>query len=330
MRLKLSTGLITLVIFLSTFSNIKVSGTNSTLKPQLKFKADGTFKILQLTDIHGGPNLEKNTSTLIKIALDSEKPDFVIITGDIIDGKCKSKRDIKNTIATIASIIEKRGCPWSVTFGNHDDEHGLMSREELLEIYMSYSKNLTQPGPKDIAGVGNYNLLINDSTNTKPISNLYMMDSGNLAPTEVGGYNWIRFSQVQWYRRISTELQEKYKGIIPSLMFTHIALPEFKQSWDTGKVSGIRNENECCPKLNSGLFSSLIEMKDVLGVFVGHDHTNDYIGDLYGIKLGYCRATGHNTYGLEGFAKGARVFLLKEADTSKFDTWVVTEDDFRK
>lgn len=32
----------------------------------------------------------------------------------------------------------------------------------------------------------------------------------------------------------------------------------------------------CAPVLNSGLFTAMKEMGDIEGVFVGHDHDNDY------------------------------------------------------
>ncbi len=40
-----------------------------------------------------------------------------------------------------------------------------------------------------------------------------------------------------------------------------------------------------------------------MGTFVGHDHVNDFVGDLYGIRLCYGRATGFNTYGRQGFTR---------------------------
>jgi predicted phosphodiesterase len=319
---------ILLLTILSVYSPIKVSGSNSVVKSKLKFNSKGTFKIVQFTDIHGGPFLEKETSNLISKILDFEKPDLVVITGDLIDGKCKTNRDIKDTIQSIASIMEEGSYPWCITFGNHDDEHKLLSKKEMMKIIMSYPYNLSQIGPKDIAGVGNYYLPIYNSKETNPIFNLYFLDSGNYAPKEVGGYNWIAFNQINWYRKVSTNLTKKNRTPIPALMFTHIALPEFKQLWETGKALGIRNEAECSPKINSGLFSSLLEMKDMKGVFVGHDHVNSYEGDYYGIKLGYCPGTGHNTYGRDGFPRGARVFLIREDDPAFFDTWVRTENDF--
>lgn len=35
-------------------------------------------------------------------------------------------------------------------------------------------------------------------------------------------------------------------------------------------------EPVCDPQLNSGLFNAMLECGDVMGVFCGHDHNNDY------------------------------------------------------
>ena len=69
----------------------------------------------------------------------------------------------------------------------------------------------------------------------------------------------------------------------------------------------------------------MLEMGDVKGVFVGHDHINDYYGDLYGIKLCYGRGTGFNTYGKENFLHGARIIRLKENE-QEFESWLRLED----
>ena len=40
------------------------------------------------------------------------------------------------------------------------------------------------------------------------------------------------------------------------------------------------------------MFANMLECGDVMGVFAGHDHVNDYIATLYNIALGYGRASG--------------------------------------
>jgi hypothetical protein len=74
--------------------------------------------------------------------------------------------------------------------------------------------------------------------------------------------------------------------------------------------------------VNSGLFAAFLERGDVVGVFCGHDHLNDYEATLHGIRLVYGRATGHGGYGRAGFPRGARVIELRDA-LRGFETRVV-------
>ena len=57
--------------------------------PDLKFNSNGKFKILQLTDTHyvsGDPRSERALKNVAEM-LDTERPDLVIHTGDVIFGK---------------------------------------------------------------------------------------------------------------------------------------------------------------------------------------------------------------------------------------------------
>lgn len=314
--------------FKKILPSLTIWRSNIKKKHGLKFGNDETFKIVQFSDIQDGPNIDVRTINLMNKVLDYEKPELVVVTGDNIDGRCKSVKDVKLAILNISKPMETREILWAVVFGNHDEEHNVLSKEEMLKLYMSYPHNISLSGPKDVDGVGNYNLPIKDCRDEKTIFNLYMLDSGSYASGPVEGYSWVKPSQIDWYRKTSLELRGKYNMVIPSLMFFHIPLPEIKQIWKSGKAVGYRNESEDCPIVNSGLFSSLLEMGDVLGVFFGHDHTNDYMGELYGIKLGYSRNIGYGTYGKIGFSRGARVFSIKQSDTSHFKTWLRLASDF--
>jgi hypothetical protein len=302
---------------------------NDIEKPQLSFRADGTFKLVQFTDAQDGPNIDVRTIKLMEKILDYESPDLVVLTGDNIDGRSKSKAEVKKAIDNIAQPMEKRKIPWAVVFGNHDAEHNKMSKIEMMKYFMSYNYNISKIGPENLAGVGNYNILINSSKATVPAFNIYMLDSLSYAPKGKGTYDWIKPSQIAWYKKVSLELKSKYKKPIPALMFFHIPLPEFKAAYTLNHLSGTKNEEECTPEYNSGLFTAMLQGKDVLGAFVGHDHSNDYVAEMKGIKLGYCRSIGYSTYMKAGVSRGGRVFLLDEANPENFKTWMHLEHELK-
>lgn len=95
--------------------------------------------------------------------------------------------------------------------------------------------------------------------------------------------------------------------------------------WDYHPCHGVKYEPVCGPVINTGLFAALVDAGDVMSVFVGHEHVNDFHGELLGIRMGYGRGTGYGTYGREGFPRGARVFRLHEGERH-FDTWLRLDD----
>jgi hypothetical protein len=296
-------------------------GVDLFMKIPLKFDANGNFKIVQFTDIHEGPNKDKAIELMNKI-LDYEKPNMVVLTGDNIDGKCQTENDVKNAISNVAEPIEKRNVPWAIVFGNHDDEHNMMNKEKMMEFYMTFSYNISQIGYKTFDRIGNYNLLIESSKEKVPKFNIYMLDSGKYAPAFIGGYDWIKATQICWYKKTASNLKKKYNGIIPSLMFFHIPLKKFKKAWDTVLIDGDRFEDECSSKINLCIFNTIVKTGDVKGIFSGHDHLNNYCAALEGIRMGYAGYTGYETYGRDNIHQGARVFLINENDPVNFRTWI--------
>ena len=295
----------------------------------LRFRPDGTFTIVQLTDVHwrNGDEADLRSRGLIEGVLDAETPDLVALTGDIVSGE--ESADPGAAYAAVVAPIEARGIPWAAVFGNHDDE-GSASREDLLRTQRAHAHCLTERGPRRLTGVGNYVLRLLSAVEDRLAAALYFVDSGAYNALGIGHYAWIARDQIEWYARTSARLRSEYDGRgdgapLPALAFFHIPLPEYEDVWRTAVCRGHRHEPVCGPSANSGFFAALLEAGDVLGAFCGHDHVNDYEGDLHGIRLCYGRASGFSPYGREGFQRGARVIRLREGER-RFDTWVRLED----
>ena len=285
----------------------------------LQFNKDSKFKIVQFTDVHYIYNDPRSDVSIERInqVLDMEKPDLVLFTGDVIYGK-----PAEEGMRTVLNLVSKRKIPFAVTFGNHDNEQGL-SREELLKIIQSVPFNLTQTTP-GISGVTNFILPVKASDGKRKATVLYCIDSHSYSQIKgVNGYDYIKFDQIQWYRENSKKFTEENNGVpVSSYAFFHIALPEYNQaaSSESAILYGIRKEKACAPQLNSGLFAAMKEMGDVRGVFVGHDHDDDYAVSWKGILLAYGRYTGGNTV-YNHLTNGARVIELDE-NANSFRTWI--------
>ena len=294
------------------------------MKNTLKFRSDQRFKIVQFTDIHwenGEPPDQQSAALMTQIAA-AESPDLIVLTGDILSGGgCD---DAADSLQDVVKIVEGCGIPWAAVFGNHDDE-GTADRHELMAVMQESELSLSQPGPAEIPGVGNYILPIAHSEKNTSAALLYFIDSGSYAPTDIGGYDWIRREQIVWYLQESAKFTAEAGHPLPALAFFHIPIPEYDEVWDFHTCYGVKYENVCAPRVNTGFFAALHEAGDVMGTFVGHEHINDFWGDLHGIRLCYGRATGYNTYGREGFPRGARVIQLQEG-RREFETWLHLDD----
>jgi 3',5'-cyclic AMP phosphodiesterase CpdA len=288
---------------------------------KLSFGENGTFKIVQFTDMHYVHGNPKSDTTILNInrVLDAEKPDMVVFTGDVVTGA-----PVHEGWDAITKLVIDRKIPFAVNLGNHDHEMGV-TREEIARFVTAYPYNLNSPQVQGVSGVMNDVIPIYGSKQRLSVEALiYCFDSGAYSNIEgVDGYGWITGSQIEWYKKQSLDYTLKNNvRPLPALAYFHIPLPEYQSAFndDKNKRFGERFEDECPPKLNSGLFLTMKEMHDVMAMFVGHDHKNDYIVDYYGIALAYGRFSGwKTTYTPE--INGARVVVLKENERA-FDTWV--------
>ena len=298
----------------------------SPMKSQdLKFGEDKKFKIVQFTDVHWKADsiASEEAGERMGEVLDAEKPDLVIFTGDVIFGKPADK-----SMRCALEPTIKRGIPFAVTFGNHDDELG-MSRKELYDFIKDMPGNLTST-VEGLSGVTNFILPVKASDGSQDAALLYVFDSHSYATLKgIKGYGWIKHDQVQWYIDESKKFTEANGGTsLTALSFFHIPLPEFHEAVQNegSFLIGTRKEKACAPEINTGLFAAMKEAGDVLGVFVGHDHVNDYAVSWKGIMLCYGRFTGGKTvyHDMPG-GNGARVIELTEG-VRQFRSWIRLKD----
>ncbi|GHT53197.1 metallophosphatase [Bacteroidia bacterium] len=288
-------------------------------KQVLKFHEDGKFKIAQFTDMHlvtSSPNTSTTLAT-IKHVLETEKPDVAILTGDqAIDEPSQAM------FARIASTFDEAKMPFALVFGNHDGE--TITKTEAYQLLSQSPYFLGEVGPEDIYGVGNYVLPVHASQSDRVAALLYCIDSNDYPKEhkQFGGYDWIHHDQINWYRRQSAAFTQANGGQpLPALAFFHIPLVEWNNIVGRATTYGHAGESPSPGKLNTGMFAAFVEMGDVKGVFVGHDHNDDYIGQECGIALAFGRVTGADAYG--ELERGSRIIELTENETS-FTTWIRT------
>lgn len=285
----------------------------------LSFNKEGKFRIAQFTDLHWNNHSPgcAETAATIQAVLAAEKPDLALLTGDVVTAP-----PAKEAWLAIARLFEEAKVPFGVMLGNHDNETGI-SKKEIFNLLGDRPYFVGENGPEEIYGHGNYVLPIQSPAGGKTAALVYCMDSNDKAQaTKYGHYDWIRHDQIEWYREQSDCYTKGNQGVpLPALAFFHIPLLEFNNIVGRPTTIGNKEEGVASPLINTGLFASMVEKKDVMGVFVGHDHDNDYIGIEYDIALAFGRTTGKDAYGT--LERGARIIEMYEGKF-KFDTWIRT------
>lgn len=316
----------------------------------LKFKEDGTFRIMQFTDTQDGPALKSATAMFLRDSIETYKPDLIVLTGDNISGgSCTTVTLAEAAIARFMTIFEDYGAPVAAVFGNHDSEC-LANREMQMEMYEKYDCFIGCAG-EDLTGCGTYNLPILSSDGSKVAYNIWMFDSltyneesdatiPGTFPTypenDLGGYACVHKDQIDWYVKTSNELKAENGGEpVPSLLFQHIVVPEIFDALDKNEAGewilpegaeGVMNETPCPPQYSNGQFDAALAQGDVKAMFFGHDHKNTYKVNHKGIDLVNTPGSGFGSYGDEN--RGVRIIDLDESDLSTYETELVTWRNF--
>ena len=280
------------------------------------FVTDEEFKILQLSDIHIGAgfmSIKKDNLALNAVAamVTAEKPDLVIVTGDITypvpvqAGTFNNKENAK----LFASLMEQLGVYWCAALGNHDSEsYAYFSRQAVGELYESgdYPHCLFQCGDENVDGVGNYTINVKNS-NGDITQSLIMLDSHSYIKGNIPGVDWkydcIHENQIAWYENEIKELTAENNGVTPkSLAFFHIPIQEMQTAYyeyrdndftdtedvkyyygETGEIDIVVYPSE----KNYGFFDKAAELGSTQRLFFGHDHLNNISLEYKGIRLSY-------------------------------------------
>jgi 3',5'-cyclic AMP phosphodiesterase CpdA len=205
-----------------------------------------SFKILQAADLHyttldapdvawtgSKPNGGRKTLDWFDRALELEKPDLVVFTGD--------NTTISPTIPaldTIYRVCSDREIPFAVILGNHDVEFVLTGRE-IMAYTQSFPYSVSQVGPEELAGAGNYfiDLIAKDQ---KTRMRLFFLDSHGQMPGSKSDWDYIKPDQIDWFKRHSSPE-------LPSLVFFHIPPPQVNLMVDPSLLKQPIRDSERVP-----------------------------------------------------------------------------------
>lgn len=329
---------------------------------QLRFRQDGSFHIMVVGDIHE-KNIPDDKSCdyeqLIHAALDELQPDLAIFMGDILssnitpaqgDRRPAIREELREGVNRLVAPFASRGVKLALAFGNHDGEGGL-PKEVLFSLFQEHACFLCT-NTANTSGVGDCNLSVKSSSGERDALNLWFVDSGNRAPKGLGKYALVQKDQIDWYEQTAKVLAKNNGGEpVPAMLFQHIPVCEeyalLKKAsilnpyrvrghgrrdnafytLDRKKASGYLGEGPCTPDYNSGQFVSWKRVGDVFAAFFGHDHMNDFMGQVEDIWLVQNKCAGFHIYG-DGLKQGVRSVVVHENTPREFTTRMVRFRDF--
>lgn len=326
--------------------SVRIGPKHEYTKPELRVNKNGLFKIIQLADLHFSTGVGKcrepfpdtavknceadpRTLSFLEKVLDHEKPDYAVLTGDQVFGQ--SSPDSETTILKVLAPLIKRKIPYSIVMGNHDDDGGSLSRRELVSFVSDLPYSLTELGPEDVSGYGNYVQQALGPRSDNPALTFYFLDSHNRSPNPKGypGYAWIEQNQLDFVKKEHDRLkpgQEAFTHIHMSMAFFHIPLLEYASQ---KPYVGSAREGVTASRYNSGA-RDVLSSVGVRVISVGHDHVNDYCmfhdknePNSEPSKIWLCYGGGGGEGGYGGYGGYERRFRLFEVNTNSgmISTW---------
>ncbi|MBO5411399.1 MAG: metallophosphoesterase [Clostridia bacterium] len=301
------------------------------------FTTDREFRVMQLTDVHfggGWMSASKDPSAMTAVAtmIAAEKPDLVIITGDIAYPVPIQAGTSNNKTGAdyMALLMETLGVYWTVSLGNHDAEaYSMYGREKVADFYMNeeYEHCIFEKGPDAVDGFGNQVIKVQNSQGVITQA-FFVFDSHSYIDGDIFGVFWkyddIHDNQIEWYANEVKKLNAHNKealaaaGIenspletVKSLAFFHIPLEEYKFAWQEFMDSGYKDTENVKYRFGivgetgeliypgvyeNHLFETMQELGSTKGIFCGHDHLNNFSLVYKGIELNYSYSVDYLAY----------------------------------
>ena len=282
------------------------------------------FKILNLTD----PQLvtpewaedhigRKVLVYTVNKLINEIKPDLITVSGDI------SAAEFTEAYTNFANMIDAYNVPWTVAWGNHDNQGGAEVIDKYVALYKTYKNFVYEEGPRNL---GNGNFVIAVEEDGKILHGIIMMDTHdrvfekNDKGEDVWYWGKLYDEQLPWYEGVVTDLKDK--GCNETTIISHIPIYAYRTAyeaawnkdfkpeevtyemsktgvcWNEGYKDsyGINLEGICSYDFDEGMFDLIKKLGSTKLYICGHDHINTTCIEYEGVKLMYGLKTGRGCY----------------------------------
>ena len=157
----------------------------------------------------------------------AEDPDFIAFTGDMVSGRLqklgylptgyswnKSQGWYEAMWHRWTKVIYETKKPYCYTLGNHDSEADLNRQTFVIPVYSSKHPE-------------------------KVVMNLWFFDSGDYNCLGVNGYGCVEPKMIDWYKRMSRQLEIEQGGKKPAVAFMHIPPVEYLYAYNVSSYRSV-------------------------------------------------------------------------------------------
>jgi predicted MPP superfamily phosphohydrolase len=300
--------------------------------PVLKFNRENEFKVLQISDLHFSSNFgickdqvekqveckaDSKTLNFIHQVLDYEKPQLVVITGDILDGQ--NTFDYQTALLKALSPMITRSIPFAVALGENDFNK-FVSRDEIVEFIASLPESVMVRDTEDryIQNVTNYALPVFEGDIVTGA--IYILDIFNESSEPV-----------------STILQRSFKSLKQkpklSIEFQHLPIQEYRPKGAFAIVGSYNEKHKLKKSKTDGNTRRALSDIGVQVMSVGSEHTNDCCikgraeGDsLRELWMCFGGSVGEGAYGDSKQDRRVRLFRMN-SQNNDITTWKRRQSD---
>ncbi|KAF1966661.1 Metallo-dependent phosphatase, partial [Bimuria novae-zelandiae CBS 107.79] len=338
--------------------------------------SDGKFEITIFNDLHMGDKgswdgarpkgdwSNEETINVMNRVLDSEpSTNLAVLNGDLLSCEWVREQDTYGLLDQVMAPLLNRKLPFATTFGNHD--WAVTCNTQTMTDYiwktankdsqLTFTTSLVH-GNTNLVGTSNYYIPVYTKEDgiDKLTMLLWFFDSkGGFKYTGDGRDNGKPENGVKSYvHEDVSNLQHQNDGrYIPSLIFVHIPILVVHQygraiKYDTSLQPGVYGDSPDVQdgELGISLLNTLAETPNILGVFSGHLHRNDWCwkwtrtpdsaptqwpkaANGNGLNLCFGRHTGYNGY--SNVMRGGRHIVIHQAalgGDNAMETWNRLED----
>ena len=311
----------------------------------LRFRPDGTFRVLMMSDIQESACYDPRSLRSVEVLLDECEPDLVILGGDNCYGPAiQSEADLKAFLDAFTAPLIARCIPWAHVYGNHDyDAEVPIDRQQ--EIYEGYPYCVSGHTDSAVHGKSNFVLPIL-GRDEKPALAVWGLDTNHhvscldpliggksmaeaaglpAQPVGYGVWGMIYFDQLAWYWSASLALEAEAGKKVPGLMCMHIAPYEYRTACANPDIcvrEGHYDEVLGSTPFNTGLFATILQRGDIKALSCGHTHLNDFDAEYCGIRLFWDACAGYSCYG-DDTLRGGRLFIYREDDPAAVESRMI-------